>query len=72
MRDITMDEIDQVSGADTGTGIAAFGAAGAIGMAAFGSGWGAVGAGLAFAVSPIAVGAMVGLALYGGYQFASS
>lgn len=72
MRDMTMDEIDQVGGADAASGLASFAAAGGIGLAAFGTSWGSVGVGLAFAVSPIAVGAMVGLALYGGYQFATS
>ncbi|MBJ92692.1 MAG: hypothetical protein CL577_08880 [Alteromonadaceae bacterium] len=68
MNDLTFDQIDQVSGAGFMEGAGAAGLALGIGSAAFGSGWGAVGVGLAFAASPLAAGAMVGLAFYAGYQ----
>ena len=43
----------------------AIGGVSVIGTAAFGASWGAVGVGLAVAVSPLAVAAMVALTLYG-------
>lgn len=73
--ELESDEIEVVSGG-SGSGWAGAGfssaAAFGIGAAAFGSSWGAVGVGLAFAVSPIAVGAMVGLAAYAGYSAATA
>jgi hypothetical protein len=67
MRELTDREVEQVAGVDLGEAAIAFGMLSGIGIAAFGSSWGAVGAGLAFAVSPIAVITMGGLALYAGY-----
>jgi hypothetical protein len=72
MRELNVNEIEQVNGGGTGEAAGAFGAAAGIGAAAFGSSWGSVGVGVAFAVSPIAVGAMVGLSLYAGYQLMKS
>jgi len=69
MRELNMKEVEQVNGGGTGEAAGAFGAAVGIGAASFGASWGSVGVGLAFAVSPIAVGAMVGLSLYAGYQW---
>lgn len=69
IREMTIDEINCVSGAGATTAGAALGLAGAIGAATFGGGWGAVAVGAAFAVAPVAVIAMVGLAAYGGYSY---
>ena len=69
MRELTMNEVDFVSGGDVATGGAAMAGAAGIGAAAFGASWGSVGVGIAFAVSPLAVVAMVGLGLFAGYEF---
>ncbi|TFW16996.1 hypothetical protein E4L96_15200 [Massilia arenosa] len=69
IRELTVEEVVWVSGGQPKiTGTAALGGAAAIGAAAFGSGWGALAVGAAFAAAPVAVFAMAGLALYGGYQ----
>lgn len=67
IQEMTSDEIDCVSGADLGASAKALGLAGTIGVAAYGSGWGALAVGAAFAAAPIAVIAMVGLGGYAGY-----
>ena len=72
IRELTSYEQQLVNGGDFSKALGSFGLAGGIGMATFGSGWGSVGVGLAFFSSPIAVVAMGGLALYGGYQFGRS
>ena len=69
MRELSVSEIEQVNGGGAGEAAGAFGAAAGIGAATFGASWGSVGVGIAFAVSPIAVGAMIGLSFYAGYQF---
>lgn len=66
MQELTMDEVNSVGGAMKDAGAAA-GLMATVGLAAFGSGWGAVGVGMAFAASPVAVVAMVGLGAYAGY-----
>jgi len=68
MKQLNVNEIQEINGGGFSEAAGAFGTAAGIGAAAFGSSWGSVGVGLAFAVSPIAVGAMVGLSLYAGYQ----
>ena len=70
IRELDDVELLSVSGGwqKTGLGFGAFSLAGGIGFATFGTGWATVGIGLAFAVSPIAAGTMIGLAAYGGYQ----
>ncbi len=72
IEELTMNEIEQVNGGGPRgvKGAASFGLALGIGTVTFGAGWGSVGVGLAFASAPLAVGAMVALALYGGYQAA--
>jgi hypothetical protein len=69
--ELTVDEVDCVSGAGAKTSAAALGAAGAIGATTFGSTWGAVAVGTAFAAAPVAVVAMAGLAAYAGYSYFS-
>ncbi|WP_206076913.1 hypothetical protein [Massilia horti] len=71
IRELSIDEVNCVSGGGLSAGASAAAAAG-IGAAAFGSGWGAVAVGAAVASAPIAVVAMVGLAAYAGYAFACS
>ncbi|WP_337842530.1 hypothetical protein [Rheinheimera sp.] len=71
MKELQVNEVQEVSGAGFLQGAGAFGLSLGIGSAAFGSGWGAVGAGLAFASAPLTVTVMLGLAFYAGYQMAS-
>jgi len=68
MRELTMDEMEQVSGAGWAETLGAWGTAAYIGTATYGSTWATIGALTAIGISPIAATAMVGLALYGGYQ----
>lgn len=74
IRELDDGELLSVSGGWQKTGVAfgSFGLALGIGNAAFGAGWGAMTVGLTVAASPFAVGAMVGLAAYGGYQLGRS
>jgi hypothetical protein len=69
--EMTADEINCVSGGGPKTAGAALGLAGAIGAATYGSTFGVVAVGTAFAAAPIAVIAMVGLAGYAGYSYFS-
>lgn len=71
MRELTEREVEHVAGATLSDAGIAFGGVAAIGLAAFGSSWGAVGVGLAFAASPVAVIAMGALAFYAGYTLLS-
>ncbi len=66
MRELSVVEIDEVSGGRMLDSIPFFTASMAIGSAAFGPSWGVVGVGLAVSVSPLAVGAMAAFALAGG------
>jgi hypothetical protein len=67
VQELTIDEVNSVSGASVKDAGAALGLMATIGGAAFGSGWGAVAVGGALAGAPIAVAAMAGLAVYAGY-----
>jgi hypothetical protein len=71
IQELTPGEIECISGGAGVTGQAAFGAAAAIGAATFGSAWGGVAVGVAFAAAPVAVIAMGGLCLYGAYKIMS-
>ncbi len=72
MREITIEELDLVSGGGPGEAAASAGLAAGIGTLALGgAGWGSLGVAAAFAMSPLAVVAVVGLAAYTGYQLAS-
>lgn len=67
MKELTVSEIQEVSGGELG---AAGGAAlvGGLGVAKFGTGWASMGAAAAFGASPLVVLAMAGLAFYAGYR----
>jgi len=69
MHELSISEIGMVSGAGVKESGTALGVAGTIAGASFGAGWGTMAVGAAFAASPIAVIAIVGLAAYAGYQF---
>jgi hypothetical protein len=66
--EMSLDEVDQVNGAGPKEAAAAFGLAGAIGTATYGSGWAMLSVGAAFGAAPIVGAAILGLALYGGYK----
>lgn len=68
IQQLSAEEIDEVGGAATSKGNAAFVAMAAIGVGTFGTGWMTVGAIAAFATAPVAVTAMAALAAYGAYQ----
>lgn len=70
MCELTIDEIDCVSGGFNGKeyAVASVSIAAGIGVATFGSTWGIMAVGAAFAAAPVAVVAMAGLAAYAGYQ----
>ncbi|MES2758755.1 MAG: hypothetical protein V4693_15375 [Pseudomonadota bacterium] len=69
IQELSIDEVNSVSGA--ALNVADAGSAGVliagIATTTFGIGWGAVGVGAAFAVAPVAVVALAGLSLYAGY-----
>ena len=67
MAQLTNEEIDCIGGGDAKSA-GALVLAGGIGAATWGSAWGAVTVGAAFAAAPFAVVAMGGLALYAGYR----
>jgi hypothetical protein len=67
IREITIDEVNYVSGAGPKQAAGAAGLAAAIGAAAYGSSWGAMAVGAAVAAAPVAAIAMVALAGFGGY-----
>ncbi|MGJ8687912.1 MAG: hypothetical protein ACSHXZ_00200 [Gammaproteobacteria bacterium] len=66
MRELSAVEVDEVSGGMFLDAAPYFTATLGIGAATFGSAWGALPVGLAFAVAPLAVGVMAGLTLAGG------
>lgn len=68
LRALSPEELQLVSGGDIFKATGLFGLAGGIGYSAFGAYWGAVAVGAAVVASPITVGAMVGLAAWGGYE----
>jgi hypothetical protein len=72
MRELTHGEINDVSGAGTSEAGTAAGLAAGIGTISFGAAaLGTISVAAAFAASPIAAVAMVGLAAYAGYQLAT-
>ena len=71
MHELSINEIDMVSGAGPKEAGAVVGVTAAIGTAAFGAGWGTLAVGAAFVASPVAVIAVVALAAYAGYELAS-
>jgi len=66
MRELSMEEVDQVNGGMFLDAAPFFTAMVAIGATTFGSTWGAAALGGAILVAPIAVGAMAGLSFLGG------
>lgn len=68
MQVLSVNQVEEVSGGDWGSAMGASGTAFGIGVATFGTSWGSMAVGAAFAASPIGVAAMVGLAVYAGYQ----
>lgn len=68
MRELTINELDEVSGAGWTETLGAWGTAAYIGSATYGSTWATIGALTAIGLSPVAATAMIGLAFYGGYQ----
>lgn len=68
MRELTMDELDDVSGGGISETTLSWGTALAIGTATYGTSWGTVAALTAIGYAPVTALAMVGLAFYGGYQ----
>lgn len=70
MKELTVSEIQEVSGGDATEAAASLGIAMGIGGAVFGSKVGTIALATAFSISPIAVFAMAGLSLYAGYRLA--
>jgi len=68
MRELNIEEIEQVSGGTLTEALGLWGVSMAIGSASYGSGWGAVAGLIAIGTSPITALAMVGLAAAGGYM----
>jgi len=68
MRELNIEEVEQVSGGTLTEALGLWGSGLAIGAATYGSSWGAVSALVAIGISPIGGLAMVGLAFAGGYQ----
>lgn len=68
MRELTSDELEQVSGAGLSEAATAWATALGIGSVTYGSSWGTVAALTALGVASVAALTMVGLAFYGGYQ----
>ena len=67
MRELSMVEVEQVSGGAFLDYVSLFTAAVGIGSYSFGSAWATTGVAAALAISPISVVAMAGLSLVGGY-----
>lgn len=68
IQELTMDEVDHVSGGNLKKAGMALGAAAGIGAATWGGTWGAVGVVAAFGAAPLAVIGMAGLVAYGSYH----
>lgn len=71
MRELNLEEVEQVNGGMILDAAPYFTAMITIGATTFGSVWGGVAVGAAIAVAPFAVGAMAGLALLGGAALTS-
>ncbi len=67
MRELTMDELEEVSGGNVAEALGLWGAAAYIGNSAYGGTWATIGLMTAAGISPIVALGMVGLALGGGY-----
>ena len=71
MRELTINELEEVNGAGISDALKYWGAAAAMGQITFGGTWGTIAALTAFGLSPVAATAMVGLAFAGGYAYLS-
>ena len=71
MRELTINELEEVSGAGISDALKYWGAAAAMGQITFGGTWGTIAALTAFGLSPVAATAMVGLAFARGYAYLS-
>jgi hypothetical protein len=71
-RELTGTEIELVGAAGFTEGAASAGLGLALGGAKFGTGFGVVSVGLAFAAAPLTIVAMAGLFLYAGYSMGSA
>ncbi len=69
MRELTINEMEEVSGAGITDALKYWGAGAAIGQISYGGTWGTIAALTAFGLSPVAATAMVGLAFAGGYAY---
>ncbi|EGM77095.1 hypothetical protein Rhein_2793 [Rheinheimera sp. A13L] len=67
MRELTLEQVEEVSGAGLSSA-EAVGILGGMGVAKFGLGWATMGVGAAFAAGPLIVIGMSGLAFYAGYK----
>lgn len=72
MQELSLNEIESVSGGTIGDTAKAVGIASAIGAGAFGAGWGTMAVGAAMAVSPLGVIALAGCAGYAGWRLLSA
>jgi len=68
MRELTMDELEQVSGGDFAESAAAFAAAAGIAQTVLGSGWATMGVVAITGVGWPVAGLIVGLSFYSGYS----
>lgn len=68
MKELTVSEIQEVSGGTIGESATGFAMAMGIGGAAFGSKLAGITVAAAFAMSPLATFAMLGIAFYSGYK----
>lgn len=67
MQELTTAEVQEISGGGEVGAAAVVGIGVGVGMAAFGTSWGSVAVGLAFAVSPLSVAAILCAGGYAGY-----
>jgi len=67
MRELTMDELGEVSGGDFTETLQYLGTAAALAQITYGTGWGSMGVVAAFSLSPLGGAVVLGLAFTGGY-----
>ncbi|MFB9240160.1 hypothetical protein IV454_21830 [Massilia antarctica] len=68
MQELSLNEVELVSGGDAKESAAAFGLGGVIATAAFTSSWGTMAVGAAIAMSPLSVVAIAACAGYAGWR----
>jgi len=67
MRELTITELDEVSGGDIGDAVKYWGTAAALAHGVFGSGWASMAAVAAFGASPVGLAGVAILSVAGGY-----